>query len=383
MPLHVAQISFFVDVARRAPERLLDDWHTVADLAGAASGAGLRVSVIQASLREGRLSRDGADFHFIAPDDLGSPLATSRRFAALLDTLSPDVLHVQGLGFGHEVVGLRELAPRTPILLQDRADRPPRWWRRRWWKRQATAIDGVVFCARAQAEPFVNAGLLGRELPVFEIPGSIVPFTTGDQASARAATGLDGDPAVLWVAHLNSNKDPLTVLDAIARMAEALPRVKLWCCFGTAPLLDAVRERIVADPRLRGRVELVGAVPRARIQQFMQAADVFVLASHREGGSFALMEALACGLPVAASDIPSSHALLGDRHAGAGVLWPRGDSTALAQALVELAGRPRAARRARARAHFESELSRGAVGRKLASAYGRLASGTRSRGTAP
>jgi hypothetical protein len=54
--LHVAQISFFVDPERRAPDRLLADWHSLPDVACAAAAAGLRVSVVQASSVEGSWS---------------------------------------------------------------------------------------------------------------------------------------------------------------------------------------------------------------------------------------------------------------------------------------------------------------------------------------
>jgi glycosyltransferase involved in cell wall biosynthesis len=380
--MHVAQTSFFVDPFRRDPEQLLVDWHTVADLAAAAVGADQRVSVIQASMREARFTRAGVDFHFIAPDSAGAPLTRSARFAALIRELAPDVFHVQGLGFGREVVGLRSLAQGTPVLLQDRAGRPPRFWRRYWWTRQSTVIDGVMFCSQAQAAPFVSSGLLGEQTPIFEIPGTIAPFTPGDQSTARALTGLNGDPAVLWVAHLNVNKDPVTVLDAIARASSALPRIKLWCCFGTSPLLEVLQSKIRADPRLHDRVELQGRVPRARIQEFMRAADLFVLASRSEGGSFTLMESLACGLPVAVSDIPSSRALLGGERSGAGILWPCGDSAALAHAIEELVRKPSAELRARARAHFDAELSLAAVGRKLAAAYRRATDARQAGGEA-
>src|SRR5690606_21710155 len=123
------------------------------------------------------------------------------------------------------------------IILQDRANRLPRFWRRRGWKKSFAAVDGVMFCSREQALPFVEADLLGPHTRIYEIPGSSTRFTPGDQAEARRHTGLDGDPCVLWVGHLNPNKDPLTVLTAVSLAAKSLPGIRLWCCFGEAPLL--------------------------------------------------------------------------------------------------------------------------------------------------
>jgi glycosyltransferase involved in cell wall biosynthesis len=369
--VHVVQISFFVDPERRSPERLLHDWYTLEDIAAAVASAGERVTVVQASMVEGAVSRRGVDFAFMAPEAPAALLGQSAAFRSRLRDLAPDVVHVHGLGFARDVLALRKLIPHVPILLQDHADRVPRFWRRATWRRAAAAVDGVSFCAREQSAPFVRAGVFPRHVRVFEIPELTSRFAPGDAAAARAATGLHGNPSVLWVGHLDRNKDPLTVLDGVARAVADLPGLTLWCCFGAAPLLPAVEARIARDPALRGRVHLLGRVPHERIEQLMRAADLFVLGSHREGGNCSLVEALATGLPSIATDIPSSRALLGGGTVG--VLWPSGDSRALADALRKAAARGPGAR-AEIRAHFESQLSGAALGRKLAAAYRDLSS---------
>jgi glycosyltransferase involved in cell wall biosynthesis len=179
-----------------------------------------------------------------------------------------------------------------------------------------------------------------------------------------------GDPLILWVGHLNENKDPLTVLDGVSRAARALPQLTLYCCFGTAPLLSAVRHRIAADPRLAGRVHLLGAVPHAHIELLMQAADMFVLGSRREGSGYALIEALACGLPPVVTDIPSFRVLTGGGTVGR--LWPCGDADALGEAIRAVAAQTTSTGsgvRAGVRTHFDRELSFEALGSKLARAY--------------
>ncbi|HEY8520464.1 MAG TPA: glycosyltransferase family 4 protein [Gammaproteobacteria bacterium] len=377
--MHVMQVSFFVDRARRPPEALLEAWHSLGDVAAAAASAGLRVTVVQASLVPAVIMRDGVEFLFVAPEAPGVPLARAAAFDGALRSRAVDVLHVHGLGFPRDVLALRAAAPGVPILLQDHADRPPRLWGRRYWRRGAAAADGVSFCARAQAAPFERAGLLPPSLRIFEIPESTSAFQPGDREAARAATGVHGDPAVLWVGHLDRNKDPLTVLDGVAAATGELPGLRLWCCFGSAPLLGEVQARIASDARLRGRVHLLGRVPHAAVETLMRAADLFVLGSHREGSSFALIEALATGLTPVVTDIPSLRGLTGDGAVGA--LWPCGDSQALARALAAAAARGPAARAA-VRAHFDTELSSAALGRKLASAYAALAGARRMRAAA-
>jgi glycosyltransferase involved in cell wall biosynthesis len=298
-------------------------------------------------------------------------LANSKGFLALLDELRADVIHVHGLGFSREVVALRAHLPRTPILLQDHADRIPRLWRRGAWRHGVAAANGIAFCAQSQSQPFRKAGLLAPHLRVFEIPESTSRFTPGDRAVARAASGLTGEPGVLWVGHLDANKDPLTVLEGVSAAVEELPDLELWCCFGNAPLRGEVDARIAADPRLRQRVHLIGRVPHARIETLMRAADLFVAGSHREGSGYSLIEAMSCGLPAAVTDIPSFRALSGGGAIGA--LWQTGDARGCRDALLALAAQPRATARAAVRAHFDAHVSTAAVGRRFAAAYAELA----------
>jgi glycosyltransferase involved in cell wall biosynthesis len=202
---------------------------------------------------------------------------------------------------------------------------------------------------------------------VYEVPESTSRFEPGERDQARRAAGVTGDPLVLWVGHLDANKDPLTVLDGVSQAAQVLPRLRLYCCYGTAPLLPAVQRRIAGDSRLNGRVQLLGRVPHGQVEQLMRAADVFVSGSHREGSGYSVIEALACGLAPVVTDIPSFRSLTG---AGAvGALWPRGDADSLCERLVRVAAHPQAQIRAAARRHFDQELSFDAVGRKLALVY--------------
>lgn len=364
------QISLFVDEQRRPPETLLRDWHSLEDVAAAVASVGVRVTVVQASLTPGEITRRGVEFIFIAPDSSSTTLTSSRAFRSLVRERAPDVFHVHGLGFAPSVLALRGLAPHVPILLQDHANGMPRFWQRATWRRGAGAAAGISFCAREHAHPFVRRGLLPPDMPIFEIPESTSTFTPGDAAAARAATGLHGAPSVLWVGHLDRNKDPLTVLEGVAAAVPYLPGLQLWCCFGSAPLLSAVQNRIAGDAALRDRVHLLGRVPHERIETLMRAADLFVLGSHREGSSFSLIEALATGLTPVVTDIPSLRVLTGGGAVGA--LWPCGDSQALGFALRSAVAEPRPRTRSEVRAHFDEHLSSAAVGEKFAAAYREL-----------
>ncbi|MDE2447729.1 MAG: glycosyltransferase family 4 protein [Gammaproteobacteria bacterium] len=359
--LHVVQVGFHLDRLGREPARLLEDWSTLVDVAEAAQQSGLQVSVVQACRRPDVFSRNGVRYYFFA-DESAAP--------ELIGRLDPDVIHVHGLGFPREVLRLAAHLPDVPILLQDHASRPPRPWRRHLHRQAFAAAAGVAFCARPQSWPFKAARLIGERTSVHVIAESTSRFTPGSREAARARTGLQGDPCLLWVGHLSANKDPLTVLEGVSRAVDALPGLMLWCCFGQAPLAKAVARRIERDARLRSRVRLLGRRPHGEIESLMQAADVYVSGSHREGSGYALIEALACGLPPVVTDIPSFRALTGD--GAIARLWWRGDPQSLADELLGIVSESSAAQRAVVRAHFERELSLAALGRRLEETYGGL-----------
>lgn len=370
--MHVAQINFPLAPSDCTSEQLFERWPSLADIPEAAASAGTRVSVIQAAAREERVTRHGVDYHFVDVSSAATVASRADRFAQLLGEIDADVLHVHGLGFAEDAFAISQRLPQLPLLFQDHADRPPRWWwHRAKWRRWYAAASGVVFTASAQVRPFTRAGLFGPLTQFFAIPESSSRFGLGSRADARTATGLHGDPCVLWVGHLAAGKDPLAVLGGIAQAASRLPGLQLWCAFGNAPLLDDVRRRIDRDPHLAGRVHLLGKVSHVKIQSLMQAADFFVSGSHAESCGYALLEALASGVTPVVTDIPSFRALTGDGRIG--YLWPPGDAARLAESLVRAASTPLS--REQVRAHFDATLSFAAVGRQWADAYAQVLDG--------
>lgn len=374
--MHVAQLNFQPAPDGLDIEALLESWPSLQDIAELAAGAGIRVSVLQAASHAERLTRNDVDYHFVDVDGTRTLESRGRLFADVLDGVHADVLHAHGLGFVEEAFAVAgHLSPALPILFQDHADRPPRWWRRPRHRRCFAIASGVAFTSVDQAQTFVSARMFGRSTPLFAIPESSSRFTPGDQTRARAETGLYGDPCMLWVGRLTSGKDPLTVLEAVALVAARLPGLRLWCAFGAAPMLAEVRARIADDPHLAGRVHLLGGVPHARIETLLRAADLFVSGSRAEGSGYAALEAIACGVAPVLTDIPAFRALTGD--GGIGHLWPCGDAARMADALCLAATEP--ASPEQVRAHFDARLSFDAVGRLWAGAYAQMLEDWRRR----
>ena len=367
--MHVAQINFLPAPPGLGLAALLERWPSLADIAELVAGAGVRVTVLQAAAHAERLTRAGVDYRLVDLRGTWTAQGRGRRFADALDGSGVDLLHAHSLAWVDDAFAVAgKLAPGLPVVLQDHADRLPRWWRRPRHRRRFATAAGVAFTAVELARPFVAADVFDPTTRLFAIPESSSRFTPGDRARARAATGVHGNPCALWVGRLNRGKDPLTVLDGVALASERMPGLQLWCAFGEEPMLAEVRAHIDADRRLAGRVHLLGKVAHAQVETLMRAADLFVSGSRAEGSGYAAMEALACGLTPVLTDIPAFRALTGNGRIGR--LWPCGDAPALAAALVDAAAsRPSPQQ---VRAHFDETLSFQAVGRLWAEAYARV-----------
>lgn len=172
---------------------------------------------------------------------------------------------------------------------------------------------------------------------------------------------------VLFLGRLWREKGIDDLLHAAARIAPQCPALRLVCA-GDGDL-DRVRTA-AAGLGLSARVELPGWLdgePKARV---LREAAVFVLPSYAEGLPMGVLEAMAQGVPVIASDVGGVREALGD----AGLIVPAGDVAALADALLALLGDPaRAAAlgqagRVRAQALFAPDQIRAS----LASLYGEL-----------
>lgn len=361
--LHVAQINFVPVPEGLGANDIFEQWPSLVDVAEAVASSGTRVSVIQATTRPLQVIRNGIGYHFSDIRGTNTAADRGRRFASLLDDIKADVLHVHGLEYAEDAYAISQSLPQLPILFQDHANRLPSWWQRPRWRRWYTAASGAAFTAPELARPFIDAGLLAPSSQLFSIPESSCRFTRGSRARARAETGLYGDPCIIWVGHLSDDKDPMTVLDGISQAAATLPGLQLWCVFGNAPLLSVVQQRVDRDPHLAGRVHLLGKVPHGRVELLMRAADLYVSGSHAESCGYALLEAMACGVTPIVTDIPSFRALVGD----VGSLWPCGDATRLAEAIIRTAAHRPSPQSVRE--HFDHALSFEAVGRQWLNAY--------------
>jgi len=168
------------------------------------------------------------------------------------------------------------------------------------------------------------------------------PRDRGERAAARRALGLTGRLAVLAVGGIEPRKGSLTLLDGFAALRHAAPaRAPVLIVAGGATLFDyrdeVDRFAVHAGALGLGRdaVRVLGPVSDPELERVYRAADVFAFPSVKEGFGLVVLEALASGLPVVASDLDVLRAFLA--HEESALLVPCGDGAALGSALLRAA----------------------------------------------
>lgn len=134
-------------------------------------------------------------------------------------------------------------------------------------------------------------------------------------------------PTVLFLGRLTEHKDPLTLLRAAHRLQQSGRSIRL-ALVGDGPLRDPL---VQEAQRLGLNVHFHGIVSHDRLPPLLRNAHAFVLPSHSEGHPKALLEAMACGLPVVVSDIPGNRSVVEPGENG--LLFPPGDAAKLADQL--------------------------------------------------
>ena len=190
-----------------------------------------------------------------------------------------------------------------------------------------------------------------------------------DGSSLRKPLRLDRKRVVLAVARLVPIKNVALLIEAVAVVRTHLHDVHL-VVVGDGPEGPALRAR-AAQLGLVESVTFAGPIPHEDTPPFYRSADVFALSSDFDNSPNAILEAMASGLPVVATDVGGVRHFVRDPIGGAVV--PLGDAAALAYAIERFLVQPDAARSAgiHNRTRASSEFSWRASAARLLDVYRR------------
>lgn len=220
-----------------------------------------------------KLIRDGYDFdlidaHYFYPDGVA---------AAMIGRLLNKPVVITSRGTDINLIPAYDL-PRRQIL---------------WAAKQAS---GLITVCQALKDTLIEMGVADSKIHALRNGVDLVRFQPQNRTEAREALGASGK-TLLSVGHLIERKGH----DLVIRAMPELPEYQLLIA-GDGP----ERERLHALAEELGvtrRVRFLGSVRPENMTQLYNAGDGLILASSREGWANVLLEAMACGTPVVASNV--------------------------------------------------------------------------------
>lgn len=200
----------------------------------------------------------------------------------------------------------------------------PRAQRMQREQRSALARAATILTvSRAVAETLISLGI--GEDKIHVTPNGLT------RLPEPAASPLGGEPFILAVGTLEPRKGHKVLINALA--ASGVAGVGLVFAGPTAGRADEL-ERLAQQLGIGERLRILGRVDDAVLAGLYRDAKLLCMPSLGEGFGLPVLEAMAAGLPVVASDLPAIREVAGD----AAVLVAPGDAEALASAISDVIG---------------------------------------------
>ncbi|WP_325166879.1 glycosyltransferase family 4 protein [Devosia rhizoryzae] len=249
-------------------------------------------------------------------------------FRNWLASYEPDLVHVHaGIGWeGHGLVRAAHAAgapvvrtEHLPYLLTDVVQQAE-------YRAMLLSVDSRIAVSNAVAQTHAGKG----RGAIRTVRNGVMPkVATQGRDEVRAGLGVGaGEKLVLTIARFTAQKGYDLLVEAAATVLQQEPRTR-FALVGTGPEAAAI-EAAIAEAGLAERVKLLGH--RTDVADLLAAADVFVLPSHFEGLSLALLEAASAGLPIVATTAGGNVEALGSEHA---FLVAPGDAEALSAGIID------------------------------------------------
>ncbi|MFA5145950.1 MAG: glycosyltransferase [Candidatus Omnitrophota bacterium] len=200
-------------------------------------------------------------------------------------------------------------------------------WALAKFTRRITAVAGSV-----KTHMIKRSGINSKKIEVVYNAIETERFDTGaNKEKMRGELSIRQDEFVIGnIARFYENKDHQTLLRAFKLVLEKIPNVYLLL-IGDGPLKYKI-ESFAGELKIPARIKFLGN--RRDIPQLLKMMDLFVLSSKREGLPIVLLEAMASGLPIVATDVDGNGELV--LHEETGFVVPPADPKELSAAILNL-----------------------------------------------
>ena len=255
-------------------------------------------------------------------------------FKRVLREVKPDLVHagpIQTCAFLTAVAGFQPLVSMSwgSDLLKDADSSGSMKWKTRFTLKRTSILIGDCQAVRQKAQSF---GFPGEKVVLFPWGVDLQRFSPGSVDEFRQRLGWQDQFVLLSLRSWEPIYGVDLLVRAFARAAQQLPQLRLLLLGGGSQ--SALIHQILARNDLLDRVYLGSQISQNELVKFYRAADLYVSASHSDGSSVSLMEALACGKPVLVSDIPGNCEWITPGQEG--WLFPDGNEDALVDSMLRV-----------------------------------------------
>lgn len=194
-------------------------------------------------------------------------------------------------------------------------------------------VDHYVAVATPVKEKYLaKTDIASEKISVIPNGINLEKFTSlPGKPEARQTLGLAADDFLVgYVGRLKAERNHRTLLAAVARLNGSIPRLKVLLIGDGEEMANLKLQ--AEELGITDQIAFMGR--RNDIPMLLASLDVFISPSFYEGMSVALIEAMAAGLPIVASDIPSNAELISNQKSG--ILIPPESEAAIADAMSEL-----------------------------------------------
>lgn len=223
----------------------------------------------------------------------------------LMRRLRPDLIHagpIQACAFPISLLGFRPLVSMSwgSDLLADARGGLGRAAARFTLGRSAAMIGDCQAVRRAA----IGLGMRSDRIVVFPWGVDLDRFRPGAPSRVRQDLGWDEGFVLLSTRAWEPIYGVDVLAEAFCRAAAGEPRLRLVMLGGGS--LESRLRRKFEEAGVSERVSMPGTIEYDRLPDYYRASDLYVSASHSDGSSVSLLEAMACGLPALVSDIPGN-----------------------------------------------------------------------------
>ena len=256
-----------------------------------------------------------------------------REFRAILEDIKPDIVHagpIQTAGIIAAMSGFRPLVSMSwayDLLFDAKKGN----FNNTATKYTLKNSDRMIADCDTIADLAIKYGMDPEKIVKFPWGVDLDKFSLGRNTKLRKELGWEDEIILLHLRSWETIYGVDVLIKGFIKAVKQEPRLRLLMLGGGS--LEWKIKKLLTKEGFMDKVNFAGQIKNEELPEYYKAADLYLSASHSDGSSVSLMEALACGLPAILSDIPGNKEWIQNDEQG--WLFKDGSVKALVNSIIE------------------------------------------------